>query len=91
MSRFPITRYLLPQDKRGRNRALAAGAALLLLAAISCRTVHRTVVQLPNVPGANYVGSEQCDMCHDEIYKHFVTADHARLMARGPNALDAGC
>ncbi len=71
--------------------ALPAGVMILLLAVISCSTVHRSVVQLPNVPGASYVGSDQCDMCHDDIYKDFATADHARLMARGTNALDAGC
>jgi len=77
--------------KIGKTSATAAGTALLLLVVISCTTVHRTVVQLPNVPGATYIGSEQCDMCHDDIYKDFVTADHARLMAQGTNALDAGC
>jgi len=71
--------------------ALPASVMILLLAAISCSTVHRSVVQLPNVPGATYVGSDQCDMCHDDVYKDFVTADHARLMAQGTNALDAGC
>jgi predicted CXXCH cytochrome family protein len=77
--------------KMGKASALAAGVALLLLVVISCATVHRTVVQLPNVPGATYVGSDQCDLCHDDIYKDFVTADHARLMAQGTNALNAGC
>jgi predicted CXXCH cytochrome family protein len=77
--------------KMGKTAPLASGVALLLLAAISCATVHRTVVQLPQVPGATYIGSEQCDTCHDDIYKDFVTADHTRLMAQGTNALDAGC
>ena len=62
-----------------------------LLAVISCSTLNRAVVQLPNYPGATYIGSDQCDMCHDNIYKDFATADHARLMAQGTNALDAGC
>lgn len=77
--------------KTGKMTALAAGTAFLLVAIISCTTVHRTVVQLPNVPGATYIGSDQCDLCHDDIYKNFATADHARLMAQGTNALDAGC
>jgi len=64
-------------------------ASLLVL--ISCGTLNRSVVELPNVPGATYIGSEQCDTCHDNIYKDFATADHARLMAQGTNALDAGC
>jgi len=71
--------------------ALMGGAIVSLLVVISCSTVTRSVVQLPNVPGATYIGSEQCDMCHDNIYKDFATADHARLMAQGTNALDAGC
>jgi predicted CXXCH cytochrome family protein len=77
----------------GWRRWLALIGVILapLVVVISCSTVSRSVVQLPNVPGATYIGSEQCDTCHDNIYKDFVTADHARLMARGTNALDAGC
>jgi len=76
----------------GKKWLVLPGALMvLLLVVISCGTVHRAVVQLPNVPGATYVGSDQCDMCHDDIYKDFATADHARLMAQGTNALDAGC
>ncbi|HUA37448.1 MAG TPA: cytochrome c3 family protein [Candidatus Sulfopaludibacter sp.] len=71
--------------------ALPSGLTILLLVVISCSTVNRTVVQLPNYPGATYIGSDQCDTCHDNIYKDFATADHARLMAQGTNALDAGC
>jgi predicted CXXCH cytochrome family protein len=64
---------------------------VLLVAVISCRTVHRTAVLLPFVPGAEYVGSHECEQCHDEMFRDFATADHARLFARGPNALHAGC
>lgn len=83
--------------KTGKRQAgarwLALPGALMILVAvvISCSTVHRSVVQLPNVPGASYVGSEQCDLCHDDICKDFATADHASLMAQGTNALSAGC
>jgi len=77
--------------KIGIKVGLAAGAAGLLLIAISCSTVSRQAVDLPNVPGAKYVGSADCEQCHDKIYRDFQTADHARLMATGPNALDAGC
>lgn len=76
---------------RGRWLGLAFGTAVLLLAVISCQTVNRAVVQLPNVPGAKYIGSKECEQCHEEIYKNFVTADHARLITGGPNALNAGC
>jgi len=70
---------------------LTTGAIALLLVAISCRTVNRSVVVLPDVPGAKYIGSKECEQCHDKIYRDFATADHARLLAEGPNALNAGC
>lgn len=70
---------------------LLAAAACIPLAAVSCRTVSRTVVMLPNVPGATYIGSKECEQCHEEIYKSFKTADHAVLTLGGPNALNAGC
>jgi predicted CXXCH cytochrome family protein len=74
-----------------RGLVLASGAAVLLLAAISCRSVNRSVVLLPDVPGAKYIGSKECEQCHDKIYRDFATADHSRLIAEGPNALNAGC
>lgn len=68
------------------------GIATVLTVAISCGTVHRAIVDLPMVPGAKYIGSKECEQCHDNIYKDFTTsADHARLMSSGPNALDVGC
>jgi predicted CXXCH cytochrome family protein len=76
---------------RGRWLAVAALAAIALLAVISCRTVNRAVVVLPNVPGAKYIGSKECEQCHDKVYRDFATADHARLITDGPNALNAGC
>jgi len=42
------------------------------------------VVLLPDVPGAKYIGSKECEQCHDKIYRDFATADHARLIAEGP-------
>lgn len=71
--------------------ALLAGTLVLVFAASSCRTVTRTVVMLPNVPGAKYIGSKECEQCHEEIYKSFQTADHALLTMGGPNTLNAGC
>ena len=85
LSRLPATAC------RGRGLALIAAAGVLVLAVISCRTVNRSVVQLPDVPGAKYIGSKECEQCHEELYRGFQTADHARLIADGPNALDAGC
>jgi len=77
--------------KRGRGMVLAGGTLGLVLAAISCQTVNRAVVVLPDVPGAKYIGSKECEQCHDKLYRDFATADHARLIAAGTNALNAGC
>ena len=86
---FPSARKLLAGWRRWP--VLAVGSLVLLAAAISCRSVNRSVVVLPEVPGAKYIGSKECEQCHDKIYRDFATADHARLIAPGPNALSAGC
>jgi predicted CXXCH cytochrome family protein len=78
-------------EKRARSLALAAAGLVLALAAISCGTVTRSVVVLPDVPGAHYIGSKECEQCHDELYRDFATADHARLIAAGTNGINAGC
>lgn len=75
----------------GRTTVLTVGAVGLVLAAISCSSLSRQAVVLPNVPGAKYIGSEECGMCHDKIYQDFKTADHSRLIARGNNGMNAGC
>ena len=79
-----------PARRKGALAA-AAGTVVLFLAVISCSTVHRAVVVLPDVPGAKYIGSKECEQCHDKLCRDFVTADHARLIAEGPNARNAGC
>src|SRR5262245_30744771 len=83
------------QDKRiclWNSRLLfliVAGVLALIIAA--CETVDHLVVIPPHVPGANFIGSKECAQCHDEIYRDFKTATHARLQAKGPNAINMGC
>jgi predicted CXXCH cytochrome family protein len=82
---------MLPSWK-WRGILLGLAAAILAAGVLSCGTVHRAVVVLPNVPGgAKYIGSKECEQCHEELYRGFATADHARLIAQGANALEAGC
>ena len=86
------TRFLGRRGRKTLRLLVTALAAVLLVATISCRTVNRPVVALPQVPGAHYIGAEQCEQCHEDLYKGFIaTADHARLIALGTNALSAGC
>ena len=91
MKLFSFLNQLWRRCRRKRGVTLVAGAGVLLLAAISCSTVSNQVVMLPDVPGAKYIGSKECEQCHEEIYRGFQTADHSRLIAEGPNALNAGC
>jgi len=77
---------------QNRRIALLCAASVLLAGAISCRTaLHRAVVVLPAVPGAKYIGSKECEQCHEDISRDFATADHSRLIASGKNGLNAGC
>jgi predicted CXXCH cytochrome family protein len=80
---------LSASSKRGLMLLILGSAFSLVV--ISCRTVNRSVVMLPDYPGAKYIGSGECEQCHDEIYRNFQTADHSRLIAAGPNAINAGC
>ena len=88
MTTFSSLRQLWRRHRRG---TLATGAGVLLLTVISCSTTKRQAVVLPEVPGAKYIGSSECEQCHDEISKSFKTADHARLLALGKNGKDYGC
>ena len=91
MIKFRIRPLGRPSVGWKRGLVLVALASAFSLAVISCRTVNRSVVMLPNYPGAKYIGSKECEQCHEEIYKNFQTADHSRLITDGPNALNAGC
>jgi predicted CXXCH cytochrome family protein len=77
--------------RRARFLPLFFAFVVVALVPISCRTVNRAAVILPNVPGADYIGSKDCEQCHEEIYRDFATADHANLLAPGRNARNVGC
>jgi len=68
---------------------ILAGLGLVVVL-ISCAT-SRTVLAPPTIPGAQFVGSETCKECHQDIARDFVTADHYRLKAKGENAVNVGC
>ena len=70
---------------------IAGGGASTALILISCATSGHTMMAPPSIPGATFVGSEECAQCHENIVRDFKTADHARLQAKGPNAVNMGC
>ncbi len=90
MTTLTFLKKLWPRHWQSRPALLAVGAGGLLLAVISCSTTRHAVI-LPEVPGAKYIGSSECEQCHDEIAKGFKTADHSRLLAKGKNGKDYGC
>ena len=49
---------------------------------LSCSTTSRTILAPPSIPGAEFVGSEECATCHEEIVRDFRTATHARLQTK---------
>ena len=49
---------------------------------LSCSTTSRTILAPPSIPGAEFVGSEECATCHEQIVRDFRTATHARLRTK---------
>src|SRR5689334_8871906 len=88
-----LTSRLVRKMFATRTRAVALVLAVvgLVFTAVSCRTVSRVTVMRPDVPGAKYISSKECEQCHEKIYKDFQTADHSLLVMGGPNTLNAGC
>ena len=83
----PVREWVAPVVRWG---ALGLGL-LAAVGMVSCATVTRTVVVLPSIPGAEFVGNQNCAQCHAETVRDFKTSSHARLMAKGDNALQLGC
>src|SRR5204862_1065620 len=88
-SRF--TRWFIGKPER-LWWVVGAGAALTLVL-LSCSNFETThaIMAPPSVPGAEFVGSEECATCHETITRDFRTATHARLKAPGENAKNMGC
>lgn len=84
-----ISRWV--RDKQSNLLWIAGGGASVALVLMSCATTSRTMMAPPSIPGATFIGSESCAECHEKINRDFRTADHAKLQAKGKNAVDMGC
>lgn len=67
--------------------------AVLLTIIISCTSIQRTIVPLQMIQGAEFVGTETCAFCHEEIVNDFIHTDHGRMqmMAEDERAERHGC
>jgi predicted CXXCH cytochrome family protein len=53
--------------------------------------VDRTMVAPPQIAGATFVGSKECQDCHENVTNSFPGATHAHLIAQGDNNKNIGC
>lgn len=87
-----------------RNRmfrfATPDGCAFAIVAALAavtsswiggCADHDRAILAPPAIAGADFVGSDTCANCHEELTRTFATATHAVLVAHGENAHAIGC
>src|SRR6478735_6652351 len=86
-----ITRWFIGQ--REKLGWVVGGGAALTLVLLSCSSLetNHAVMAPPSIPGAEFVGSEECATCHEAIVRDFKTATHARLKTQGDNAKNMGC
>jgi predicted CXXCH cytochrome family protein len=72
------------------TQALVGIVACIALAIVivSCATVDRVVVAPPMIPGAKYVGMDQCALCHEKQVKDFNLTQHSRLQIRAAQGKD---
>ena len=75
-----VTRWV--HGKRESLLWAAGGAVALAVILLSCSTTTRTILAPPSIPGAEFVGSEECATCHEQIVRDFRTATHARLQTK---------
>ena len=73
------------------NRFVWIVPMIAAVVVLSCSTVRRTVVAPPSIPGADFVGSDNCAQCHAEISKGFKHATHAQIISKGGNSRNLGC
>ncbi|MGA1205595.1 MAG: cytochrome c3 family protein [Opitutales bacterium] len=63
----------------------------ILVGLIACQSVNRTVLSVPQTPGAEFVGSEDCMLCHEDLGRNLANTAHARLIVDDETGLEYGC
>lgn len=71
--------------------SLFVASAAFLLGLGACQTVNRTIVVVPEIPGAELVGSEDCSLCHEDIWRDVGQTVHGRLMIDEESGAEHAC
>jgi predicted CXXCH cytochrome family protein len=58
---------------------------------IACQSVNRTVLVVPQTKGAEFVGNEDCSLCHEDISRTVDNTVHARLLIPDEDDIIVGC
>lgn len=70
---------------------LSAAIVGVVISFASCASVERVLVMPPHIPGATFVGVEECSQCHESITEGFHNASHFKIIAPGSNVSEMGC
>jgi predicted CXXCH cytochrome family protein len=77
---------------RGAPAIIFAGLGLAGIVLVSCSHLQRTLVSVPTVEGAAFVGNKACVNCHAEFTRVFPSSPHARIHVSDlPRGESSGC
>lgn len=74
-----------------KNTLIFGGVAAWGLFLFGCVAANRTMLVVPNIPGATLVGDKACKECHAEQVEKFGSASHAKLAFADPKLGATGC
>lgn len=57
----------------------------------SCVSVPHAVLVPPRIAGAEFVGMQECAMCHEDLVEGFEWSTHGTLIAHGDESMHLGC
>lgn len=68
-----------PAKRCLKKSLLLGGGVMVATALISCTTFQLAREQPATVPGAEYVGMEDCTLCHEEVMANYKATAHGHL------------
>src|SRR5688500_16037875 len=77
---------------RGAPAVILACIGLAGAFFVSCANLKRSVVSVPTIEGATFVGNARCVDCHSNYTRVFPSSPHARIhVAEAPRGEATGC